>query len=296
MKSGEGGTFWKPGKTLDDRRPGRYRYFVLLPFFLLYLTGTGCVGPSKRANVEKHLMSNKSPEQRHQEVVNSYQTACPDVVHVSIVERPQVNGNYAIGPDGRIKLAGLDPIRIEGHTMPEIAARLAAAVKVPPRSVAVEVVEFNSQHVLLIGEVAGSQQVHSYQGQETVLELLQRIGGITRGAAPDSVYVVRSHVENGLRPEIIHVDLAGIVEKKDEKSNIRILPYDHIHVGETRQSRVETILPPWLRPFYQSLWNTQPDPSEIKPPPPSTPRPRMIHLLPQPQEQVSPTRKREDAG
>jgi protein involved in polysaccharide export with SLBB domain len=289
MKPGKGGTFWKAGKSPHGRGWGRFRLFSMLPLLLLSLAETGCLGPSKRSNVEKHLMANKSPEERRQEVVNSYQVGCPDVIRLTIATHPQLNGNYTVGPDGRIKLAAHPSVRIEGLTVPEMVRRIAAAVAVPPQYVGVDVVEFNSQHVLLIGEVAGSQRVHPYVGQETVLELLQRTGGITRGAAPDSVYVVRSHVENGQRPEIIHVDLAGIVEKKDEKSNIRIFPFDQIHVGETRQSRVENILPPWLRPLYQSLWDTQPDGSEEKPPPPSTaPRPRMIRLFPHDAKETQP--------
>ena len=283
MKSAEGGRFWEPDRSRQDRDTGGFRLFTLLPLMLLCLTEFGCLGPTKRGDVERHLMSAKSPEVRHQEVVDSYLPACPDVVHVDVAGRPQLSGDYAIGPSGMIELGrGTDgaAVCIEGLPVSEAARRIATACAVPAQNVAVRVVEYNSQHLVLFGEVAGKQRVHAYLGQETVLELLQRTGGISRGAAPDNIYVVRAHVEDGQRPEVFHVDLAAIVEKKDEKTNIRLLPYDQIHVGETRQSRMESALPPWVRPIYQGIWGTRPDQPETKEPPPRTPRPRWLQLFP----------------
>ena len=74
--------------------------------------------------------------------------------------------------------------------------------------------------------------------------------------------MVRTHVEDGQRPEIFHVDLPAIVDKKDERTNIRILPNDQVYVGETRVSRIEKLIPPCLRPIYQIFWNTRPDRSQ----------------------------------
>ena len=42
------------------------------------------------------------------------------------------------------------------------------------------------------------------------------------------------------------------------QTNLRLQPFDQIHVGETRQARVERCIPPWLRPVYQALMDTQP--------------------------------------
>jgi protein involved in polysaccharide export with SLBB domain len=142
--------------------------------------------------------------------------------------------------------------------LPEVAETIGAEVGVNPQEIRVRVLEFRSQHVLLFGEVAGHQRSVPYRGQETVLELLQRVGGITPGAAPDDVYVVRPHLGDNRRPQVFHVDLHAIVMKQDQRSNIRLLPYDQIYVGETRQARVENALPPWLRVISQALWDTRP--------------------------------------
>jgi len=83
------------------------------------------------------------------------------------------------------------------------------------------------------------------------LDTLRRAGGITAGAAPEEVYVVRSRVSEGERPEIIRVDLRAILFNHDEKTNITVLPLDQVFVGETRRSAFEKAIAPWLRPVYE---------------------------------------------
>jgi protein involved in polysaccharide export with SLBB domain len=122
----------------------------------------------------------------------------------------------------------------------------------------VRVLEYRSAYVLLFGEVVGSQRSAPYRGPETVLDLLQRVGGITVGAEPKDVFVVRPHLGDSQRPEVFHVDLQAIVVKHDERTNLRILPFDQIYVGETRQAKVEKALPPWLRTLSQAIWDTRP--------------------------------------
>ncbi|HYV37763.1 MAG TPA: hypothetical protein VE988_18910, partial [Gemmataceae bacterium] len=101
--------------------------------------------------------------------------------------------------------------------------------------------------IYVIGEVIGLQRAVPYHGQETVLDLLQRTGGITPGAEPEGVYVVRSHVGDAKRPEVFHVDLRAIVIDHDERTNLRLQPFDQVHVAATRRAGLQKIMPPWLR-------------------------------------------------
>jgi protein involved in polysaccharide export with SLBB domain len=114
-------------------------------------------------------------------------------------------------------------------------------------------VAFNSQQIYLFGAGVGSQRSVAYQGPETVVDLLQRVGGITAGASANHIYVVRPHVVDGKAPEVFHIDLRSILERQDEKTNILVQPFDEIHVGETRQSYFEKCVPPCLRPVYEAV-------------------------------------------
>ncbi len=213
---------------------------------------------SERRAVTKTLMESQRDGRPNQSVAGYYLVGCHDVLRLQIASHPHLNGNYRIGPDGRIQISQEVAVRVEGHTPAEIEERVADALGTSPKDVVVEVVQYESQYVILFGQVGGWQRVLSYRGQETVLDLLER-SGITAGASPESIYIVRSHIENGQRPEVFHIDLSAIVAKKDERTNIRIHPYDQIYVGETRRSRLERIFPPWMRPFQHALLNVPPE-------------------------------------
>ena len=231
---------------------------VLLALLLLHTAGCAM----DRASVEKNLMAH--PSAHAEAELLRYRVACPDIIELEIAQRPEFTGRYEIGSDGRINLGDYGNPRIEGRMIPEVAQLIGAETGVSASSVQVRVLEFRSQHVVLFGEVAGRQRSVPYRGQETVLELLQRVGGITPGAAPDDVYVVRPHLGDNRRPEIFRVDLNAIVMKQDQRTNIRLLPFDQVYVGETREAKVEKAIPPWLRLITQAIWDTKPQESGVR--------------------------------
>jgi polysaccharide export outer membrane protein len=219
----------------------------------------------ERGRVEKNLMADKNSPIRSEGVADHYLAGCPDVLDIRVAAHPEISGKFIIGPDGRIELGQYGNPRVEGRAPEDIERLLAEELQVPAHSVTVRVAEFNSQSILIFGEVVGLQRAVPYRGQETVLDLLQRVGGITAGAAPDDVYVVRTHVPDGRSPEVFHIKLASIVVDKDPKTNIRLMPFDQVYVGETRQSRIERCIPGWLRPVYQRIWRTRPEPEQRAP-------------------------------
>jgi protein involved in polysaccharide export with SLBB domain len=244
MKAGEGWSTWES---------------LRIGWMLTLLLGvTGCA--TGRANVEKNLMADTNTG-RSAGVSEHYLVSSPDVLEVSLSNRPELTGTYFIEADGRIDLGDYGRPRVEGQSLAEVARLLASEIGTAPEQVQVRVAEFRSQYLLLFGQVIGWQRTVPYQGQETVLDLLQRVGGITPGAEPDDIYVVRSHLGECQRPEVFHVDLRAIVMKRDEKTNIRLLPLDQVYVGSTRQVDVEKFIPPWLRPLYQTFWDTRPRPA-----------------------------------
>ncbi len=213
-----------------------------------------------RSNVEKNLMDKFSGPEEALWVANAYRIGCPDLIEVSVQNRPELYFRAHVEADGRIYVPFLEPsgIRISGLTRSQVALRIAHLAEIPYEDVVVNVAEYNSQYLYLIGQVNNSTRSLPYKGPESVLGLLQRAGGISPGAEPDKVFVVRSQLAQSKRPEVFRVDLRAIVLNKDYKTNIRLLPFDQVHVGETRQAKVERCIPPWLRPVYQAIWDTRP--------------------------------------
>jgi len=182
-----------------------------------------------------------------------YRVGCPDVLEVQIEGRPELSGRRCVGPDGRIDLGGLGRLRVEGQAISDITRSLAEAAAVSMAGVRVRVAEYQSQHVCLVGRTQAGHHVVAYRGPETVVDLLRREGGIAPGAAPDEVYLVRSHPGDDKRPEVFRIDLRAILLQHDARSNIPVLPNDQLYVGETRTFSFEKCIPPWFRPIYEAL-------------------------------------------
>ncbi len=289
MKFGEG---WSLGQALGEIRIPkseilrfRISYFVFrkrrLTFGLFVSLLVGCAsGPPQ---FDQALMAEMGSTSRNQGVVQAYHVFCPDVLEIRVTGHPELCGRRAIDPDGRIDLGKLGRLRIEGRSLPQLVNLLSDEIGVSADQIQVQVAEFNSQQIYLFGQVMppgggvkgatdgpgfptsrmawlaswglpqSSQRAVPYQGPETVLDMLQRVGGITPGAAPNDVHVVRSRLADNLPPEVFHIDLQAIVMSQDQSTNLRLQPFDQVFVGEAKRSSLEKCLPPCLRPTYEKL-------------------------------------------
>jgi protein involved in polysaccharide export with SLBB domain len=219
-----------------------------VPGLLLAVAGCG-----HAAGLDRALLADRNPAAHQGDLALHYVVHFPDVLSFQVDGRRDWSGDRPMAPDGRVWFDASKSARVEGLTVPEISLAAARRLGVSPESVRVRVAGYNSQQIYLFGEVSGLQQAVAYQGPETVLELLQRVGGVTPGAAPRDVQVVRSHVADDKRPEVFQVDLAAIVLRHDQKTNIALQPFDKIYIGQTRQSKVSKCLPPWMRALYESI-------------------------------------------
>ena len=163
-----------------------------------------------------------------------------------------------VGADGRIPLADGDWVRADGLTAAEIAGAAAQSLGLPPEQVQIQVVGYNSQQIYVFGAVAGLQRAVPYQGPETVVDLLQRVGGVNSGAAIGDVQVLRSHVADGSSPELFRVDLQAILFKNDLRTNILLEPFDQVYIAQTRKSSLTSCFPPWLQPLYEKICGMRP--------------------------------------
>jgi protein involved in polysaccharide export with SLBB domain len=206
-----------------------------------------------RGQVQRALLSDRNPASHARDLEALYPVRCPDVLDVQVAGRPGWSGRRPVGPDGRVTLGDGCQVRVDGQPTPEIARAVARSAAVAPEAVTVRVADYRSQQLYLFGEVSGLQRVLPYRGPETVLDLLQRAGGVTPGASLGEVRVVRTHVADGKPPEVFEVDLPAILLRRDQQTNVVLQPSDQIHVGESRRSHRNGCLPPWLRPLHERL-------------------------------------------
>jgi polysaccharide biosynthesis/export protein len=217
---------------------------------LLWLL-TGCAGDQPL--LDRACRCNHASSGPDMSAAGDYLVYCPDILELKVDSRPDFSGRRPIGPDGRIDLGPLGRMRIEGLSVSEIASEIADLLDLPPTEIHLRVAEYQSQRIYLFGQVVGFQRAVPYQGPEPVGDLLRRIGGITPGAATGSIYVVRPGLMEGRQPEVFHVDLQAILLRNDQRTNVRLQPFDQVFVGETRPFSLEKCIPPILRPIYETI-------------------------------------------
>jgi protein involved in polysaccharide export with SLBB domain len=177
----------------------------------------------------------------------SYTFACPDVLEIAAGTERDVTGRLTVDPDGTIRLGTDGRLRVEGLTAGEVAGQLASVLGVDQSEIHVHVVEFASRQVFLCGPEAGRERSAPYQGPETVVEFIRRMGGLSHDAQPREVYVVRPNVAAGRRPQVFHVELEAILVRGDHATDVRLEPYDQVYVGETERAILAKYLPDWMQ-------------------------------------------------
>jgi protein involved in polysaccharide export with SLBB domain len=229
----------------------RYKTFALC-LVLLAFQAAGCT--SQRPWIDRAIMAQPTPPAALDSTAAEYLVSCPDVLEIKVSGRPELSGRQEIAGDGKINAPNGERVRVEGLSTGDAARRLAGVSRLNLNQVTVSVAAYHAQQIYLFGQGVGLQRSVPYQGPETTLDLLKRVGGVTPGAAPDEVYVLRSRIAEGKQPEVFHVRLRDILTKHDESTNIRLQPQDQIYVGETNRSALSRYMPPWLKPMFDAIW------------------------------------------
>ena len=235
-------------------RPGRLRQSWQFGGALALALGLSAGCAADRVRLEHALLSDRDPAAHGADVEARYVVHCPDALDV----QPGDGNACVIAADGRISLPDGGRLHVDGLSTPEIAQAAAMHLGLSAEQVHVQVVGYNSQQIYLFGEVAGRERAVPYEGPETVLDLLQRVGGFAPGAAVRDVQVVRSHVADGSSPELFQVDLEAVLLRHDQKTNIPLEPFDQVYIGQSRRSSLKSCIPPWLRPLYERLCGIRP--------------------------------------
>jgi protein involved in polysaccharide export with SLBB domain len=225
----------------------RFLRFVRAIAFFATLAQAGCLSTSKKPPTLP------LPPETPFSSADAYTLACPDVIEVIFRDRPEEAQSVKIVADGCITIGNLQNLRLEGLTEAETARAIAERSGVSPSRIRVQVVEYNSREILLYGEVKGEPRVIDYRGRETVVELLDRAGGLSADANSHEVHVVRAHVSEGIPAEVLRVDLDAIRKQNDMRTNIRVQPLDAIYAGEADRSRIRKSLPELLKPLYEGF-------------------------------------------
>ena len=150
-----------------------------------------------------------------------------DVLNINIWKEPSLSGPVKVRPDGFVTLPLVNEIQVVGMTTAQLRKVLEDKYKeftVDP-FVTVRLEAIASSEVFLLGQV-NRPGAFPLNGNETLLQILARAGGLTVFADRSNIRVVRRN-----RDKITEyiVDYDGII-KGDVKQDILLRPGDRIIV------------------------------------------------------------------
>ena len=183
-----------------------------------------------------------------------YTLGCADVLEVAFADRPAWDCAASVGLDGRLPLGEAGNPPVQGLSLDEARARVAATAKVEPGRVTVAVADYRAARVYLTGPENKVRRTVPFRGPEPVLEFLWRAGAMKPGSAElRDVTVLRPNLAAGTAPEQFRVDAAAIVLDGDPRTDVVLRASDEVVVGETRRSSFARLVPEWALPFYRRL-------------------------------------------
>lgn len=161
------------------------RSLRLLP--LLVLGIAGCVYPSALPTGRADLLTQSDAG------VSASTLAANDLLEVRVYQEADLSGVYRVSADGRIDFPLCGKVQVGGLSASGAADAITECLKngyLRRPQVSALVKEFNSKKVFVFGEV-GKPGSFPFEDGMTIVHAISQAGGLTRGAAKNSVNVTR---------------------------------------------------------------------------------------------------------
>jgi polysaccharide biosynthesis/export protein len=147
----------------------------------------------------------------------------------------QIRGEHLVRQDGTVGLGSYGEVSVVGKTLPEAKAAIEAylaAYLVKPE-VSVDVYAFNSKvfYVIYDGGGAGQQITRlPITGNETVLDAVSQINGLSAVADKRRIWVARPVPACSADDEILPVDWCAVTKRGRTETNYQLFPGDRLYV------------------------------------------------------------------
>lgn len=147
-----------------------------------------------------------------------------DVLDLSVVKFPQLDGTVTVRPDGKISVKLIGDVQAAGRTIEQVRGEITERMKayIPDPHVALAVKALNSMRVYVLGRV-GAPGMFTVGSNVNLLQALALAKGFTPWAHKSKVVLVR-----GTTGKRVHVDFQKVVSGRQE--NYVLYPGDTIVV------------------------------------------------------------------
>ena len=199
------------------------RSFFLMSFVFIILL-TACSTKDLRVQEFKVAAGTPDPAKPPEEF---YVIGAGDSLNINVWKEPTLSGSVKVRPDGYVTLPLINEVQVLGQTTSQLRNILEDKYRefTTDPFVTIRVEGIASSEVFLVGQV-GKPGAFPLSGNETLLQLLTRAGGLGVFADRSNIRVVR---REGNKLTEYTVDYDAII-KGDLKQDVLLRPGDRIIV------------------------------------------------------------------
>jgi polysaccharide biosynthesis/export protein len=171
-----------------------------------------------------------------------YQLHSADVLELSFPFTPEFNQSVTVQPDGYITLRGVDSIRVEGQTLPEVtnSLRTVYAKILHDPVINVELKDFEKPYFIVGGEV-GHPGKFDLRGETTATEAVAIAGGL-RDSAKHSQVLLFHRVPDGW-VQVKKLNMKKMLKDGNLDEDAYLQPGDFLYVPKNTMSKIGRFLP-----------------------------------------------------
>jgi polysaccharide biosynthesis/export protein len=216
--------FGVPSQIVKSSNGDRIMKSKLLLVLVLAFLVTSCATRDLRVQEFRVAAGTPDPAKPPEEF---YLIGAGDSLSINVWKEPTLGGNVRVRPDGYITLPLINEVQVVGLTTSNLRKTLEEKYKeyTTDPFVTIRVEGIASSEVFLVGQV-GKSGAFPLSGNETLLQLLTRAGGLGVFADRSNIRVVR---RDGDRVTEYIVDYDAII-RGDLKQDVLLRPGDRIIV------------------------------------------------------------------
>jgi polysaccharide export outer membrane protein len=171
-----------------------------------------------------------------------YKIHSADVLELGFPFTPEFNQTVTVQPDGYITLRGVDGIRVEGQTLPEVTNSLRTAyTKVLHDPVVnVELKDFEKPYFIVGGEV-GRPGKFDLRGETSATEAVAIAGGL-KDSAKHSQVLLFHRVPDGWM-QVKKLDMKKMLKNADLNEDAYLQPGDFLYIPKNAMSKIAKFIP-----------------------------------------------------
>lgn len=146
-----------------------------------------------------------------------------------------ITGEHLIRPDGTVSLGVYGSVYVNGMNLDEVKAAVEQHLErfIHDPEIQVDVLAYNSKVVYIVADGGGSGESVvrvPFTGNETVLDVMSQVDGLSEVAAKNNMWVARPGPHGSDIAQKMYIDWRGITQDAVTTTNYQLLPGDRIYV------------------------------------------------------------------